>query len=121
MAMVLINNSTLTDIANAIRTKEGSAEKMYPREMAGKIGAIPTAEKRIIPTHLYADSNDDTNVTGKGIIFLPRGSVRLTIDGAQYTLQNEAINGSAVGVATVPIRFNNSAIITSDTPGIVGN
>ncbi len=42
MGKVLIKDTTLTDIANAIRTKDGSTAKMYPREMAGKIGAIPT-------------------------------------------------------------------------------
>ena len=42
MGKVLIKDTTLTDIANAIRTKDGSTAKMYPREMAGKIGALPT-------------------------------------------------------------------------------
>lgn len=40
MGKVLIKDTTLTDIANAIRTKDGSTEKMYPKEMAGKIGVL---------------------------------------------------------------------------------
>ena len=42
MGKVLIKDTTLTDIANAIRTKDGSTTKMYPNEMARKIGNIST-------------------------------------------------------------------------------
>ena len=35
MAQVLINDSTLTDIANAIRSKTGETNQMYPSEMGG--------------------------------------------------------------------------------------
>lgn len=42
MSKVLIKSSTLTDIANAIRTKDGSTAQMYPSEMAGKIQNIET-------------------------------------------------------------------------------
>jgi hypothetical protein len=42
MGKVLVKDTTLTDIANAIRTKDGSTAKMYPKEMAGKIGALST-------------------------------------------------------------------------------
>lgn len=47
MSKVLIKSSTLTDIANAIRAKDGSTAQMYPSEMAGKIGAISTGEKEL--------------------------------------------------------------------------
>ena len=40
MSNALINNSTLEDIADAIRAKLGSQETMRPSEMAGNIGRI---------------------------------------------------------------------------------
>lgn len=119
MSKVLIKSSTLTDIANAIREKDGSTAQMYPSEMAGKIGAIPAAEKRIIPTRLYADSSK-VNVTGKGIVFLRDGVTRVTIDGASVTIPKES-QGSYYSINdTLPIRFNNSATIPGDCAGIVG-
>lgn len=39
---IAIDNSHLTDIANAIRSKNGSADTYKPREMAEAIAAIPT-------------------------------------------------------------------------------
>ena len=40
MANVLIQSSTLTGIADAIRAKDGSTAQMYPSEMAGKIDGV---------------------------------------------------------------------------------
>lgn len=41
---VLINQSTLTGIADAIRAKSNTTAQMYPNEMATKITDIPTGE-----------------------------------------------------------------------------
>lgn len=40
MSNVLIQSSTLTGIADAIRAKDGSTAQMYPSEMAGKIDGV---------------------------------------------------------------------------------
>lgn len=49
MSVVLINDTTMTDIADAIRSKDGSDEKMLCSEMAEKIQGIKTTpEKGII-------------------------------------------------------------------------
>lgn len=42
MPAVLVNDSTMTEIADAIREKDGSSTKMLPSEMAGKIQDIST-------------------------------------------------------------------------------
>lgn len=42
MANVLIENSTMQDIADAIREKDGSSATMLPSAMAAKILAIPS-------------------------------------------------------------------------------
>lgn len=50
MAKVLVNDATLTDIADAIRTKDGSTAQMYPSEMAEKINQIKTAPEKATVT-----------------------------------------------------------------------
>ena len=92
---------------------------MYPSEMAGKIAAIPAAEKRIIPTRLYADSSA-VDVTGKGIVFLRESIGSVTIDGASVTIRREEQGSYYSIIDTLPIRFNNSATIPKNCAGIVG-
>lgn len=57
MAKVLVKESTLTEIAEAIRAKDGSTAKMYPAEMAGKIEAIETAPGKAVVNIQNANSN----------------------------------------------------------------
>ena len=70
MSTILINDSTMTDIANAIREKSGTTNQMLPSEMAGKIGAIPTAEKRLIVTKIDCSKSGTTTFNGKGYVML---------------------------------------------------
>lgn len=70
MSNVLIQSSTLTGIADAIRAKDGSTAQMYPSEMAEKIASISTGDKRLIPTSItkYYDPSSSKTISGKGII-----------------------------------------------------
>lgn len=118
MSKVLINDTTMTGIADAIREKNGSTAQMYPSEMAEKIQGISTGEKRIIPTKMVI-SNSDKTVTGKGILYHQSG--RSTIDGTQYTISSEQQGGyMSEPYHLVPIKFNTSAIVNEDKVGIVG-
>lgn len=45
MSRVLVSNSSLQDIASAIREKNGTQETYKPSEMGDAIRAIPTGEK----------------------------------------------------------------------------
>lgn len=120
MSTILLNDTTMTDIADAIREKDGSTAQMYPSEMAEKIGAISTGEKRIIPTKMVI-SNSDKTVTGKGILYHQSAQYRSTIDGTQYTISYENQGGyMAEPYHLVPIKFNTSAIVNEDKVGIVG-
>lgn len=69
MSVILVNDSTMTDIANAIREKSGTTNQMLPSEMGGAIKNIKTGEKRLIPTKMYCCTNDDENVSGSGIVY----------------------------------------------------
>lgn len=119
MSKVLIKSSTLTDIANAIRAKDGSTAQMYPSEMAEKIGAISTGEKRIIPTSFIYNSSDGANIAGTGTVYLKAGN-SVKIDGKSYS----AISGTTYrGVERgVPVRFKTSLVSShKPLPIIVGN
>lgn len=72
MSAVLINDTTMTSIAEAIRSKDSSSEKMLPSEMAGKIQAISTGIPIPSPivggeTVVMTSSKDTAVVTNKSM------------------------------------------------------
>ena len=111
MSKVLINDTTMTDIADAIREKDGSTAQMYPSEMAMKIQGISTGEKRIIPNKLYVTQ---ATVSGSGIQYCKSVAI---IDGNTYkinTTEEKYLYGGT------PIRFKHSATSDTGLPTIVG-
>lgn len=61
----------MTDIADAIRSKDGSSAKMLPSEMAGKIQNIPEGEQRLICKNITVSANTSSKVVkGKGYLAL---------------------------------------------------
>lgn len=90
MGKVLIKDTTLTDIANAIRTKDGSTAKMYPREMAGKIKNISTSSIGARTPISIKYITNSTTINGKGTICLNSFSA-ITIDGT--TITSEKVGG----------------------------
>lgn len=61
MSTVLINDSTLTDIGNAIRGKNGSSDLYYPSDMATAIANIPSGGLGpiTVPTYKNKTIRDD--------------------------------------------------------------
>lgn len=119
MSTILLNDTTMIDIADAIREKTDTTNQMLPSEMGGAIRGISAVEKRIIPTRLYADTSK-VDVTGKGIVFLRGGIVSVIIDGASVRISQEEQGSYYRIIDTIPIRFNNSATIPADCAGIIG-
>ena len=73
MAKGLIDDSVLSDIANAIRSKDGSTAAMLPGAMAGKISNISTTPKT--KTGTFTPTNNDTatkNITVSNVGFQPK-------------------------------------------------
>ena len=69
MSKAMISESILADIANAIRTKDGSTATMKPTEMAAKITAIPTGggdEALKTLTHKTIESYSDDELKTLG-------------------------------------------------------
>ena len=110
MSVILVNDSTMTDIANAIREKDGSSTKMLPSEMATKIQGISTGEKRIIPNKLYVTQ---ATVSGSGIQYCKSVAI---IDGNTYRIDT----GGGNYLYGTPIRFKHSATSGAGLPTIVG-
>ena len=95
MSKVLIKSSTLTDIANAIRAKDGSTAQMYPSEMAGKIGAIE-------------------NIKTSKVKLVYRSSYHNWKAGVIYANQKSVMSPGQTVTIDVPI---NSLVIVGYTPG----
>lgn len=55
MANVILNEEHLTNIANAIRSKKGTQNNMYPRDMAGEISTISTGVNTSDATAIASD------------------------------------------------------------------
>lgn len=78
MSVVLINDTTMTSIAEAIRSKDGSSIKMLPSEMAEKIQEIKTPpEKGIIRITNYQYSEYEYSVASSytGWTQIPEGGM----------------------------------------------
>lgn len=120
MSTILLNDTTMIDIADAIRSKDGTSEQMLPSEMAGKIGTMPAAEKRIIPTSFIYSGNDGESIAGTGITYLRKGNA-VNIDGKSYGTIDGTIYSGGIEYG-VPVRFKTSLTTRNrNLPIIIGN
>ena len=118
MSVILVNDSTMTDIANAVREKDGSSTKMLPSEMAGKIQGISVGEKRIIPTKMITTISTSTVYNGMGTLYIPNGISRYFIDNKSHSINISSPSDTiAIGYG-YSVKFNNSCKVDSD--GIIG-
>lgn len=107
MALAVLDESILTDIGNAIRSKDGSSELIYPTDMAQKIMNIPTGDVPASPTF---DTFEDGNTISK--IYLDPSA--LSENGYSQLIQycNDILDGIMAGVPVDLVTF------TSDDPYI---
>lgn len=117
MSAVLVNDTTMTEIADAIREKTGTTEQMIPSEMAGKIQSISQGEKRIIPTKMITSSTS-TVYNGMGNLYIPDGISRYFIDNQSYSINISSPSDTMSVGYGYSINFNNSCKV--NTNGIIG-
>lgn len=106
MPVVLINDTTMTDIADVIRSKDGSDEKMLPNEMAGKIQDISTSSIGNRTPISIKRITKSTTITGKGTI-CSNSLASITIDGTKITPEKV---GDAIFQCLYQIEFEKSVI-----------
>lgn len=88
MARVTINESTLTDIGDAIRTKTGGSALIDPADMATEIADIPSGAtlttKNITANGTYNASDD--NADGYSSVIVAVGDIDMSVTADQYKL-----------------------------------
>lgn len=122
MANVIIDNTHLTNIANAIREKADSSDKYKPGEMADAISAIEVGEIIVDPTAgnggiVYTDiiSNEDGTYTlkdGDGVEHLmtptyDNGGAITAITLDDNTIDLTYTDGSLTAIGTINTDFSN--------------
>lgn len=117
-------NTLFSNIAAAIRTKNGSSNTYYPNQMANAILAIPTGgstinnqDKTVTPTSSQQLVSYDSGYTGLGTVtvypipsqyIVPEGTLQVTTNGIKDVTNYASIN------VNVPIEnFNVSSLIVT--------
>lgn len=95
MSKVLINDTTMTDIADAIREKDGSSAKMLPSEMAKKIEQIQSGFYVYTPKSVSEKNSisKGTKFSGPGVFWINRMSnitkdAYIIVDGVRYNIRD---------------------------------
>lgn len=116
MAKVAVTEQYLTNIANAIRGKNGSSDTYTPSEMAGAITAIPTGstinnqDKTVTPSTSSQSITADSGYTGLGTVTvnaMPSGTAG-TPTATKGTVSNHSIS-------VTPSVTNTTGFITGST------
>lgn len=90
MANVIIDDTNLKNIANAIRTKRSTTTKMLPSEMADEISAIQVTTGNVDPSDATATSSDI--ISGK-IAYSKNGKLTGTMKN------NNTVNGTISAIS----------------------
>ena len=100
MSNALITNSTLEDIADAIRAKLGTQATMLPSEMAGNIADIPSGGGEAV-TLLWTNSSVSSSFASQ--------DVALDLSGYRYVIIRVKESTSSSNYMTYLIRVKNVA------------
>ena len=118
MANVLINENSMTAIADAIRAKNGSTTKYKPNEMAGAIAAIsgggitPTGTKNIT-----TNGDHDVSAYATAHVAVPTGGV--TPSGSRTFTENGTYDVTNIAEAVVNVEGSGGLTIEDIAVGNV--
>ena len=120
MAIVFTDSQNYTDIADAIRSKNGTSNTYSPSEMASAILAIPggsvnNQDKAVTPTTSTQSVTYDTGYTGLGTVTvnaIPTGTSTIDSNGT-YDITNYASVSIAIEHADYIKKYNDIANFTA--------
>lgn len=100
MAKVLVTESYLSDIADAIRSKNGASSTYTPAQMASAVGALETKKCGVVLDDVIGD------LSSAGQLALPNRSGTISFDGvksvAAYALAYKFYRNAGLTGATFP-------------------
>ena len=100
MAKVLVTESYLSDIADAIRSKNGASSTYTPAQMASAVGALETKKCGVVLDDIIG------NLSSAGQLALPNRSGTISFDGvesvASYALAYKFYRNAGLTGATFP-------------------
>lgn len=82
MSAILVNDSTMTDIANAIREKSGTTNQMLPSEMGGAIRAIEnikTSKVKLVYNSGYHNWKAGVIYANQKLVMSPEQTVTIDV------------------------------------------
>lgn len=130
MAKVLVTESYLTGIADAIRSKNGTSDTYTPSEMSEAILNIPTGGntytlENIVPSQSITTNLTTSNYSTGGLItsytaLIVQGEWYLvTYDGIEYILQCYLASSNEFALGDYRIVASNTSVTYLSTPFVV--
>ena len=115
----IIQNSTLVDIADAIREKTGSSEKLSPSDMATEIGKITVGSSTFTLKYVILNIAGKGTDSAQGEWYYYTASIKDYVNGNNYMLvfnYKGRSSGSYSRCAYSPALTNDNNIYYFSTP-----
>ena len=125
MSLMFIDSDTLSDIADAIRTKKGTSNEMTPLDMPGEIASIPTPtgsgeayEYNSGTSHYFGEVTKTVTIQNSGTLYVMVGEnyssqrSTMTVNGISVSATQSDYNYIGFTYFTTPIQGGDEVAVT---------